>query len=190
MVSRIAKKPVIIPKDVNLDIKGQKIIAKGPKGQLEYNVHDIVEVTHQDDNLIVNPKKEVKQRNLFRQLQDKAFVSAISGTTRANINNMVIGVSQGFERKLLLVGVGYRAQMQGKNLNLSLGFSHPVIFEIPDGIVIEMPTQTEIFVKGIDKQLVGQIAANIRAVRPVEPYKGKGVRYSDERVVLKETKKK
>jgi large subunit ribosomal protein L6 len=184
-MSRISKKPISIPKGVEIKIVGSKLDAKGPKGLLSYHIHELVSAEIKDNALQVLTKK-----NNNDQLVDRKFLESISGTTRANINNMVIGVSEGWERKLLLVGVGYRAQLQGKKINLSLGFSHPVDYQIPEGIVVETPSQTEIIVKGTDKQLVGQVAANIRAVRPVEPYKGKGVRYSDERVILKETKKK
>lgn len=174
-----------MPKGVEVKINGQQISAKGPKGLLSYQVHELVAVA------IENNALQIAERNIKdSQLVDPKFLESILGTTRANLNNVVIGVEKGWERKLLLVGVGYRAQVQGKKINLSLGFSHPVNYQIPEGIEIETPSQTEIIVKGADKQLVGQVAANIRAIRPVEPYKGKGVRYSDERVVLKETKKK
>ncbi|MGD9152594.1 MAG: 50S ribosomal protein L6 [Gammaproteobacteria bacterium] len=184
-MSRISKKPILIPKGVEVKIDGQQINAKGPKGLLSYQVHELVSVEIKDDALQV-AKKKIEDG----QLVDPKFLESILGTTRSNLNNVVVGVDKGWERKLLLVGVGYRAQVQGKKINLSLGFSHPVDYQIPEGIEVETPSQTEIIVKGADKQLVGQVAANIRAIRPVEPYKGKGVRYSDERVVLKETKKK
>jgi large subunit ribosomal protein L6 len=151
---------------------------KGSKGNLEHEVHEQVDVSFEDGIFTVKPREES---------QDSW---ALAGTTSAVVNNMVTGVSEGFERKLVLNGVGYRAEAQGKTLNLTLGFSHPVAYQLPDGITIETPTQTEIVVKGIDKQLVGQVAANVRAFRPPEPYKGKGVRYADEQVRRKEAKKK
>ncbi len=186
-MSRIAKKPIIIPKGVDVNINAQIISAKGPKGQLTYKMHNYISIEREEDSLTVVPSSSDKNTG---EKPDKLAMGALLGTTRSNINNLMQGVFQGYERKLLLVGVGYRAQVQGKNLNLSLGFSHPVVVELPEGVVVEVPVPTEIIVKGPDKQLVGQTAANIRAIRPVEPYKGKGVRYSDERVSLKETKKK
>jgi len=179
-MARNAKKPMLIPREVELTIDGSLISAKGPKGQLTYTAHAEFDVTKDDEGLWVKPKAG----------EEGEFNHALWGTSWANIRNIVIGVSEGFSKTLLLVGVGYRAQLQGKALNLSLGYSHPVVFEIPEGISIEMPSQTEIIIKGIDKQLVGQVAADIRAKRPVEPYKGKGIRYKDEVVILKETKKK
>jgi len=184
-MSRIAKKPILIPKGVELKIDNHQIDAKGPKGLLSYQMHELVSIEIKDDVLQVK-KRKFEDNNLI----DQKFLESILGTTRANINNVIVGVSEGWERKLLLVGIGYRAQVEGKKINLSLGFSHPVNYQIPEGIVIDVPRQTEIIVKGADRQLVGQVAANIRAIRPVEPYKGKGIRYSDERVILKETKKK
>jgi large subunit ribosomal protein L6 len=154
------------------------VSVKGSKGNLEHEVHEQVDVSFEDGIFTVKPREESQES------------WALAGTTRAVVNNMVTGVSEGFERKLVLNGVGYRAQAQGKTLNLTLGFSHPVAYQLPDGITIETPTQTEIVVKGIDKQLVGQVAANVRAFRPPEPYKGKGVRYADEQVRRKEAKKK
>lgn len=177
-MSRVAKIPVTLPSGVDVAINGQQISIKGPKGAIAHATHHDVEVTKQDGALVIAPRSGEKQAD------------ALAGTTRALISNMVTGVSNGFERRLTLVGVGYRAQAQGKNLNLSLGFTHPVVFPVPQGITIETPSQTDIVVKGVDKQLVGQVAANIRGYRPPEPYKGKGVRYADERVVLKEAKKK
>lgn len=177
-MSRIAKAPIEIPSAVEVKLAGQDFSVKGPKGTSEYSVHKDVTVT-QEGNLI--------RLGLANSTSNKF---AMVGTMRSLLNNMVHGVSQGFERKLELVGVGYRAQAQGKKLNLTLGFSHPVEYEIPDGITIETPSQTEILVKGIDKQKVGQVAADIRAYRPPEPYKGKGVKYSGERIVRKEAKKK
>ncbi|BCX88821.1 large subunit ribosomal protein L6 [Methylomarinovum tepidoasis] len=177
-MSRIANKPIPVPQGVEIKLQGQDIAVKGPKGNLSWQVHDTVEVIMEDGVVRVRPRIEAKQ------------AVAMAGTMRALINNMVTGVSQGFEKKLTLQGVGYRAQVQGKKLNLTLGFSHPVVYEMPEGITIETPSQTEIVVKGADKQKVGQVAAEIRAFRPPEPYKGKGIRYADEHVVRKEAKKK
>jgi large subunit ribosomal protein L6 len=185
-MSKIARKPIQIPKGVEIKIEGSDIQVKGPKGQLDYVIPGFLILKQEEDFLMVVAKTTTTDEGDVGFGDNKA----LAGTTRANINNLVIGVSEGFVRKLNLVGVGYRAQLQGDKLNLSLGFSHPVVFEIPQGIKVEMPTQTEIVISGIDKQTVGQVAANIRAIRPVEPYKGKGVRYSDEKVSLKETKKK
>lgn len=176
-MSRIAKAPISIPSGVNVSLAGQSLSIKGPKGNFEFNVHDAVTVEQEDTTLKVAPKNT-----------DTGF--AMAGTMRALISNMVFGVSTGFEKKLELVGVGYRAQAQGNKLNLSLGFSHPVEHEMPEGITVETPTQTEIVIKGADKQKVGQVAAEIRAYRPPEPYKGKGVKYADERILRKEAKKK
>lgn len=177
-MSRVAKAPIAIPAGVDLSLNGSEVSVKGGNGNLSMNVHDSIDVTVDDGKVTFAPKDG----------DDSAW--AMAGTMRALINNMVTGVSQGFERKLELVGVGYRAQSKGKSLNLSLGFSHPVEFPVPEGISIETPSQTEILIKGADKQQVGQVAAKIRAYRPPEPYKGKGIRYSDERVLRKEAKKK
>ena len=177
-MSRIAKKPISVPSGVEVTIDGQTVTVKGAKGTLEHRVHDTVEVVRNEDVLNCSPREGV----------DNSV--ALAGTTRAVINNMVVGVSEGFERRLQLVGVGYRAQMQGKALSLALGFSHPVKFEAPDGVSVETPTQTEIVLRGVDKQKVGQAAAEIRAFRPPEPYKGKGVKYDDELIQRKEAKKK
>lgn len=177
-MSRVANSPVVVPSGVDVSISGQGVKIKGSKGSFEYSIHPSVAVAQEGDVLKVSARK------------GQANAIALSGTMRALLNNMVTGVSTGFEKKLELVGVGYRAQAQGKVLNLSLGFSHPVAFDIPEQITIETPTQTQVIVSGIDKQLVGQVAANIRAYRPPEPYKGKGVKYADERVVRKEAKKK
>ncbi|MFB9067004.1 50S ribosomal protein L6 [Pseudofulvimonas gallinarii] len=174
-MSRVAKKPIALPKGVELSVNDQQIQVKGPKGTLNGPRPAGVDVNIENGTVQIAVKSE----------QDWAM----AGTLRALLNNMVTGVSQGFERKLELVGVGYRASMQGRDLNLSLGFSHPVVFKSPEGITIETPTQTEILVKGSDKQAVGQVAAKIRAYRPPEPYKGKGVRYSGEKIVMKEAKK-
>jgi len=177
-MSRVASNPVSLPKGVELNQAATQLTVKGPKGQLSMPVHGEVEVSIDDGAASVAARSGSR------------LAKAMAGTTRALISNMVRGVSDGFERKLELVGVGYRAQAQGKSLNLTLGFSHPVSYPVPEGITIETPSQTEIVVKGIDKQQVGQVAAEIRRYRPPEPYKGKGVRYSDERVVIKEAKKK
>jgi len=171
-------KPVSIPSGVTIDVSGQGLQVKGSKGALAHEVHPVVEVKQDEGGLSFAPRAETKE------------AISLVGTTRALLNNMIKGVSDGFEKKLELVGVGYRAQAQGKVLNLTLGFSHPVNYAVPEGITIETPSQTEILVKGINKQQVGQVAAEIRAYRPPEPYKGKGVRYSDERIVRKEAKKK
>ena len=177
-MSRIANAPVALPKGVEVTLKGQDVTVKGPKGTLSHSVHRDVSV-EQDEG-------ELK----FAARSGSKPAIAQAGTARALVNNLVVGVSEGFEKKLSLVGVGYRAQMQGKSLNLSLGFSHPVEYPVPEGIEIETPSQTEIVVRGIDKQRVGQVSAEIRRYRPPEPYKGKGVRYFDEHVVRKEAKKK
>jgi large subunit ribosomal protein L6 len=177
-MSRVAKRPVVLVKDVSADLRGQDLTIKGPKGSLSLRINSDIEVKQEDSALKVTARSRSRIAN------------AMAGTTRALINNMVTGVSQGFERKLELVGVGYRAQAQGKKVNLSLGFSHPVEYPVPDGITIETPSQSEILVKGIDRQAVGQVAAELRRYRPPEPYKGKGVRYSGERIVMKEAKKK
>ena len=176
-MSRIASRPVKIPQGVDVSISGTTLRVKGKKGEMSYDLHPDLKVAHEDGEISVAAGGTSK------------FVRAMSGTTRALIQNMVTGVSDGFERKLEIIGVGYRAQAQGKKLNLTLGFSHPVEFAVPEGITIETPSQTEIIVKGTDKQQVGQVAANIRGYRPPEPYKGKGVKYADERIVRKEAKK-
>jgi large subunit ribosomal protein L6 len=177
-MSRVAKQPVVVPKGVDIKVDGQRIAAKGAKGQLELSVHSSVEVALEDNTL------------KFSARGGSRTSTAMAGTMRALANNVVVGVSEGFERKLELVGVGYRAQAQGAKLNLTLGFSHPVVYQVPDGVTVETPTQTEILVKGADRQKVGQVSAEIRAYRPPEPYKGKGVRYADEQIVRKEAKKK
>ncbi|MDH3979877.1 MAG: 50S ribosomal protein L6 [Gammaproteobacteria bacterium] len=177
-MSRVAKKQINLPKAVEITESGQQLTVKGPKGALTHTIHGLVEMANEDGVLRFSPRDESKAAN------------ALAGTTRAVVNNLVVGVSDGFEKKLELVGVGYRAQAKGKVLNLTLGFSHPVDYELPEGVTAETPSQTEIVVKGCDKQKVGQVAAEIRAFRPPEPYKGKGVRYSDEVVVRKEAKKK
>ncbi|MGB5177949.1 MAG: 50S ribosomal protein L6 [Gammaproteobacteria bacterium] len=177
-MSRIAKQPVPVPAAVEITENGQQITVKGPKGTLVHNIHKLVEMKREDGELSFRPRDESKASN------------ALAGTTRSLVSNLVTGVSDGFEKKLELVGVGYRAQSRGKVLNLTLGFSHPVDYEVPEGVTAETPSQTEIILKGADKQQVGQVAAEIRAFRPPEPYKGKGVRYADEVVVRKEAKKK
>ena len=175
-MSRIAKSPVIIPTGVDINVNGQLVTAKGSKGTLEQLVHASVTIVQEDNVVKVQGKGSGK--------------NAMAGTMRTLINNMVVGVTQGFEKKLQLIGVGYRAKVQGSVLNLTLGFSHPVNYAIPTGISIETPSNTDVVVKGANKQLVGQVAADIRAYRPPEPYKGKGVRYTDEYVRRKDAKKK
>lgn len=177
-MSRVAKNPVKLPAGVEVQIAGQQLSIKGAKGALELKVHPSVEVVQASGELRFAARNGDQQNK------------AMAGTTRALVNNMVIGVSQGFERKLQLVGVGYKAQAKGQVLNLALGFSHPIDYELPQGVTAETPSQTDIVIKGIDKQLVGQVAAEIRDFRRPEPYKGKGVRYSDEVVRRKEAKKK
>jgi len=177
-MSRIAKQPVEVPSGVELSINGLELLAKGPKGSLSVTLHDCVEVKNEDNVLTFSPK------------DGKKSSMAVTGTIRSVVSNIVTGVSSGFEKKLLLVGVGYRAQLQGKNLSLSLGFSHPVIYPVPEGIEIEAVSATEIIVRGCNKQQVGQVCAEIRAFRPPEPYKGKGVKYADEQIIRKEAKKK
>lgn len=177
-MSRVGKMPVAVPQGVDVSITAEQISVKGSLGTLVRPVHPLVAVKNDAGKLT------------FAPADDSAEANAMSGTMRALVANMVTGVSKGFERKLQLVGVGFRAQAQGTKLNLQLGFSHPVVKDMPEGIKVETPTQTEILIKGADRQVVGQIAAEVRAFRPPEPYKGKGVRYSDEKVVLKETKKK
>ncbi|QDX82590.1 50S ribosomal protein L6 [Denitratisoma sp. DHT3] len=177
-MSRVAKYPVELPKGVEVTLGAVEVTVKGPLGTLS-------------QSLLPSVKVEKEGEALFcRAVEGAISGGAMSGTMRALLNNMVLGVSKGFERKLSLVGVGYRAQAQGDKLNLTLGFSHPVVHQMPNGIKVETPSQTEILIKGIDKQKVGQVAAEVRAYRPPEPYKGKGVRYADEVVTIKETKKK
>ncbi len=178
MVSRVAKSPVEIPTGVEVKIAGQKITVKGKLGELSRDIHTLVKIAQADNVLQFAPTNDSLKSN------------ALAGTSRALVNNMVQGVSEGFEKRLDMIGVGYRAKAQGRVLNLTVGFSHPVNLPMPDGITIETPSATEIVVTGTDKQVVCQMAANIRAIRPPEPYKGKGIRYKDERVVRKEAKKK
>jgi large subunit ribosomal protein L6 len=174
-MSRIANNPITIPDGVGVNVASKTVQVKGPKGELNYALNSDIQL-EVDSGLV--------------QVKSNQSSTAMAGTTRAIINNMCIGVSTGFQKKLQLVGVGYRAQAKGNDLTLSLGFSHPAIFKIPSGISIETPSQTEIVVSGIDKQVVGEVASKIRQYRVPEPYKGKGVRYSDEHVVRKEAKKK
>ncbi|OGT48768.1 MAG: 50S ribosomal protein L6 [Gammaproteobacteria bacterium RIFCSPHIGHO2_12_FULL_41_15] len=178
MGSRVAKNPIEIPTGVQVTLNGQNISVKGSKGELSLNIHSLVELVKNENTLVIKQRKE-------NQSADEQ-----AGTARALVNNIVLGVSKGFVRKLLLKGVGYRAEVKGTKINLAVGFSHPVLFELPQGITAECPSQTEIVLKGCDKQQLCQVAANIRRVRPPEPYKGKGIRYDDEHVSLKETKKK
>lgn len=177
-MSRVAKKPITIPKGVEVKLDKHLVVVKGGKGSLEHHLPVLVTIKQEGSELLVSPTDETTRAN------------TLAGTTRALVNNMVVGVSTGYELKLLLVGVGYRALVKGHELHLTLGFSHPVVYQIPAGITVESPVQTEILIKGVNKQLVGQVAANIRAYRPPEPYKGKGVRYANEVISLKETKKK
>ncbi|MBK6615334.1 50S ribosomal protein L6 [Ottowia sp.] len=177
-MSRVGKMAVLVPSGVDVQIKQDQITVKGSGGELKLVPHALVNISAEDGKLSFAPADESREAN------------AMSGTMRQLVNNMVVGVSKGFEKKLTLVGVGFRAQAQGAKLNLSVGFSHPVNIEMPAGITVATPAPTEIVIKGADRQSVGQIAAEIRAVRPPEPYKGKGIRYSDEKVAIKETKKK
>ena len=177
-MSRIANAPVAIPKGVETTLSDTAISVKGSKGNLNLDLHELVGVSQEGEEL------KVAARNQTRQ------AGALAGTFRSLINNMVVGVSEGFQKKLELQGVGYRAKAQGKSLNLTLGYSHPIDYSLPEGVTAETPSQTEIVITGADKQLVGQVAAEIREFRPPEPYKGKGVRYADERVFRKEAKKK
>jgi large subunit ribosomal protein L6 len=177
-MSRIAKAPVAIPAGVEVTLAESKIAIKGGKGTLEMDVHPSVEIKQEEGNIVFAPKNG-----------DKSAM-AMAGTFRSLVNNMVVGVTQGYQKKLILQGVGYRAKSSGKVVNLSLGFSHPVDYELPEGVTAEVPSQTEIVISGVDKQKVGQVAAEIRGYRPPEPYKGKGVRYADENVRRKEAKKK
>ncbi len=175
-MSRIAKKPITVPAGIEVKISGRSVNVKGPKGNLNIDLHETVSIAQDGEVLTLTPAS------------DAAW--AMAGTMRSLVGNMVVGVAEGFEKKLTLIGVGYRAKAQGDSLNLQLGFSHPVNYAVPDGITVETPSQTEILVRGADKQKVGQVSAEIRAYRPPEPYKGKGVRYADEHVIRKEAKKK
>ena len=177
-MSRVAKMPVSIPQGVDVSIKEDQISVKGAGGTLALTPNALVKVTNSEGKLAFEPVNDSREAN------------AMSGTMRQLVNNMVVGVSKGFEKKLNLIGVGYKAAASGSKLNLAVGYSHPVNFEMPAGITVATPTPTEVVIKGADRQVVGQLAAEIRAVRPPEPYKGKGIRYADEKVVIKETKKK
>ena len=177
-MSRVGKMPVALPKGAEVTLSAEAITVKGPLGTLTQALNGLVKVENVDGHL------------KFDVIDESRASNAMSGTLRAIVNNMVNGVTKGFEKKLNLIGVGYKAQAQGDKLNLSLGFSHPVVHQMPEGVTCATPTPTEILIKGINRQSVGQVAAEVRAYRPPEPYKGKGVRYSDEVVVIKETKKK
>ena len=177
-MSRVGKMPVAIPQGVDVAIKEDQISVKGTGGTLLLAQNALVKVVSNDGKLSFTPANESREAN------------AMSGTLRQLVNNMVVGVSKGFEKKLSLIGVGYKAQAQGAKLNLAVGYSHPVNIDMPAGITVATPTPTEIVIKGADRQRVGQVAAEIRAVRPPEPYKGKGIRYADEKITIKETKKK
>lgn len=186
-LSRIARKPILIPNTVNIKIDNNIITATGPKGNLQYKVNDLISIKRENDQLLLAFKDidHDKLSSSMKLIRDNKFKRSIAGTMRASIDNLIKGVSDGYEVKLILVGVGYRAQVKGNKLNISLGFSHGIDFDIPKDIAIETPSQTEIIIKGFNKNLVGQVAADIKSIRPVEPYKGKGVRYSDEIVILK-----
>lgn len=177
-MSRVAKAPVTLPAGVEVKLSDAQITVKGKQGSLDLNLHSSVVIKQEDNVLTFAPADGAKKSD------------ALAGTFRSLVNNMVSGVSQGFEKKLILQGVGYRAKASGQTLNLSLGFSHPIDYVLPEGVTAETPTQTEVVLKGVDKQKVGQVAAEIRGYRPPEPYKGKGVRYADENVRRKEAKKK
>ncbi len=177
-MSRVGKMPVAIPEGVDVAIKDDQVNVKGALGTLALTQNALVTIKNDDGKLTFAPANDSREAN------------AMSGTMRQLVNNMVTGVTKGFEKKLNLVGVGYKAQAQGAKLNLTVGYSHPVVMDMPAGIKVETPTPTEVVIKGSDRQRVGQIAAEVRAVRPPEPYKGKGIRYSDEKITIKETKKK
>jgi large subunit ribosomal protein L6 len=176
-MSRAANNPVSLPKGVEVSINGQQVTIKGAKGTIQYDVHSSIAVTQEDSQLRIKAREGGKRTN------------ALAGTARALLNNMVNGVAKGFERRLEIVGVGFRAQLQGRKLNLTLGYSHPITMDVPEGVTVEMPSQTEIVLRGVDKHKVGQLAANIRAFRPPEPYKGKGVKHVGEQILRKEAKK-
>lgn len=177
-MSRVGKMPVAIPAGVDVSIKDDQISVKGSGGTLNLARNALVNIVNKDGKLSFEPANDSREAN------------AMSGTVRQLVNNMVLGVTKGFEKKLSLVGVGYKAQAQGAKLNLQVGYSHPVNKDMPQGITVATPTPTEVIIKGADRQRVGQVAAEIRAIRPPEPYKGKGIRYADEKIVIKETKKK
>jgi len=177
-MSRIANSPVELPSGVEVNIANGLVSVKGSNGSMNLQLHDLVDIVNEDNQLKLSAKKESKE------------AVAMTGTFRSLVNNMVVGVSEGFEKKLQLIGVGYRAKAEGKNVNLVVGYSHPIDYKLPEGITADTPTQTEIVIKGADKQQVGQVAAEIRKFRPPEPYKGKGIRYAEEHVFRKEAKKK
>ena len=177
-MSRVASNPILLPDGVELKVEGKRVTASGKMGELSYAIHELVRLVDQEGGITFVPEDDSKE------------AKALAGTMRALLYNMIVGVSEGFQKKLELQGVGYRAQASGKKLTLQLGFSHPVEYEVPEGINLEAPSQTEIVISGRDKQQVGQVCAEIRSFRPPEPYKGKGVRYSGERVRRKEAKKK
>lgn len=177
-MSRIAKAPIVLPTGVEIKLADRNISVKGPNGLLKFQAHPLVKISHKGDQLKISTANE-----------SKAAIT-MAGTTRALVNNMVTGVVEGFTKRLSIIGIGYRAQSQGQRLNLTLGFSHPVVYEVPEGVQVDTPSNTEIVLKGADKQRVGQVAAEIRSFRPPEPYKGKGIRYADEHVVRKQAKKK
>ena len=174
-MSRIAKNPISVPKGVEVALEGRSVRVTGPNGNLDLTLYPNLEIHHEDDTLRVEFSRDIDR--------------AMAGTTRSLLGNMITGVTEGFQKSLTIVGVGYRAQAEGPKLNLSLGFSHPVVYKVPDDVSVETPSQTEVLVKGADKQKVGQVAAEIRSFRPPEPYKGKGIRYSDEYVRRKQAKK-
>ena len=177
-MSRIGKKTITVPKGVTVTLDGQNVTVKGPKGERAWTVAEEVEIKQEGDELSLTPRSDTQRAR------------AMWGLSRTLVDNMVTGVTKGFEKKLTLVGVGFKAQAQGAKLNLAVGFSHPVNKDMPAGIKVETPAPTEIIIKGADRQRVGQVAAEIRAIRPPEPYKGKGIRYADEKITIKETKKK
>ncbi len=177
-MSRIANSPVELPSGVEVNIANGLVSVKGSNGSMSLQLHDLVDIVNEDNQLKLSSKKESKE------------AVAMTGTFRSLVNNMVVGVSEGFEKKLQLIGVGYRAKAEGKSVNLVVGYSHPIDYKLPEGVTADTPTQTEIVIKGADKQQVGQVAAEIRKFRPPEPYKGKGIRYADEQVFRKEAKKK
>ena len=177
-MSRIANSPVELPSGVEVNIANGLVSVKGSNGSMNLQLHDLVDIVNEDNQLKLSAKKESKE------------AVAMTGTFRSLVNNMVVGVSEGFEKKLQLIGVGYRAKAEGKSVNLVVGYSHPIDYKLPEGVTADTPTQTEIVIKGADKQQVGQVAAEIRKFRPPEPYKGKGIRYADEHVFRKEAKKK
>ncbi|MDX1902000.1 MAG: 50S ribosomal protein L6 [Gammaproteobacteria bacterium] len=187
ITSRVGRKPIALPTGVDVKVNGPDLQIKGPKGQMNFPIHSTLSVAVEGQLLTIKPSAT---KAYSRTGSGSKLNNSIAGTTRARIANLIQGVTKGFERKLILVGVGYRAQMKGTELHLTLGFSHPVSFKAPAGITIEAPTLTEITIKGVDKHLVGHVASCIRAIRSPEPYKGKGVRYADEKIELKETKKK